>query len=75
MAKARTLVLGVGCLLVLLAGTVFVLVLLGLSTPSLPSQAVLSVHLSGPIPEIVPDDPLSGLVASSRSVSGRFTRD
>ncbi len=60
MAKARTLVLGVGCLLVLLAGTVFVLVLLGLSTPSLPSQAVLSVHLSGPIPEIVPDDPLSG---------------
>lgn len=60
MAKARTLVLGVGCLLVLLAGTVFVLVLLGLSTPSLPSQAVLSIHLSGPIPEIVPEDPLSG---------------
>ncbi len=60
MAKARTLVLGVGCLLVLLAGAVFVLVVLGLSTPRLPSQAVLSVHLSGPIPEIVPEDPLSG---------------
>jgi len=61
MAKARTLVLGVGCLLFLLAGLMIVLVGLGISTPSVPSEAVLSVRLSGPVPEIVPEDPFGGL--------------
>ena len=44
MAKARTLVVGVGCLLVLLAGVVILLVALGLSTPSLAKESVLSVR-------------------------------
>ncbi len=61
MAKARTLVVGVGCLLVLLAGVMIILVALGLSTPGLSKESVLSVHISGPVPEIVADDPFSGL--------------
>jgi protease-4 len=61
MANARTLVLGVGCLLFILAGLVIVLVGLGLSSPSLPSEVVLAVRVGGPIPEIVAEDPFVGL--------------
>jgi len=74
MAKARTLVVGVGCLLVLLAGVVILLVALGLSTPSLAKESVLSVRISGPMPEIVADDPFSNF-GGPRPVSLRNLHD
>jgi protease-4 len=63
MAKARTLVLGVGCLLVLLATVMAVLFAVGLSEPALSRQVLLAVRLGGPIPEIVAEDPLAELTA------------
>lgn len=59
MAKARYLVLGVGCLLVLLGGLIAVLIAFGMSSPSLPKDVVLAVNLSGPIPELAADDPFA----------------
>ncbi|HPA80076.1 MAG TPA: S49 family peptidase [Thermoanaerobaculales bacterium] len=59
MARVRTLLLGVGCLLVLLAGLIAALVALGLSSPTLPKQVVLAVNLSGPLPELAAQDPLA----------------
>ena len=59
MARVRTLLLGVGCLLVLLAGLIAALVALGLSSPKLPKQVVLAVNLSGPLPELAAQDPLA----------------
>ena len=61
MAKARNLVLGVGCLLVLLAGVIAVLIAYGMSSPALPREIVLAVKLSGPIPELTADDPFARL--------------
>ena len=59
MARARSLVVGIGCLLVLLAAVIVVLTAYGLSSPSLPREVVLAVNLSGPIPEVVADDPFA----------------
>ncbi len=70
MAHTRTLVVGVGCLLVLLAGAVIILAALGLSTPGLAKESVLSVRISGPMPEIVADDPF-GSFGGVRPVSLR----
>jgi protease-4 len=59
MAKARSLVAGVGCLLVILALTIAVLMAYGLRSPVLPREVVLAVNVSGPIPEVVADDPFA----------------
>ncbi|PWB73307.1 MAG: signal peptide peptidase SppA [Holophagae bacterium] len=59
MAKARNLVLGVGCLLVLLAGVIAILIAYGMSSPALPKEIVLAVKLSGPIPELTAEDPFA----------------
>ena len=61
MAKARNLVLGVGCLLVLLGAVIAILIAYGMKSPRLPKQVVLAVKLSGPIPELAAEDPLARL--------------
>jgi len=62
MAKARTVFLGAGCLLVLLGTVIMVLLVRGLSAPSLPSEIVVSLRLAGPIAEVTAEDPLSELM-------------
>jgi len=66
MAKARNLVLGVGCLLVVLAGVIAVLIAYGMSSPALPGEIVLAVKLSGPIPSSRRTIPLPASAAASR---------
>ena len=61
MAKARNLVLGVGCLLVLLGAVIALLIAYGMSGPALPKEVVLTFKLSGPIPELTADDPFARL--------------
>lgn len=56
--------------MVLLAGILVILVALGLSTPGLSRESVLSVRISGPMPEIVADDPFASL-GGTRPVSLR----
>jgi protease-4 len=62
MAKTRTWFLGAGCLLVVLGGVIFALLVRGLSTPSLPREIVLSLRLAGPIAEVTADDPLAEMM-------------
>jgi hypothetical protein len=62
MAKARTWILGAGCLLVVFGVVIFGLLVRGLSTPSLPREMVLSLRLAGPIAEVTADDPLAEMM-------------
>ena len=62
MAKTRTWFLGAGCLLVVLGGVIFALLVRSLSTPSLPREIVLSLRLAGPIAEVTADDPLAEMM-------------
>jgi protease-4 len=64
MAKARTVVAGVGCLLVLLAAAIVVLFAVGVSEPTLSREVILAMRLGGPIPEVVAEDPFAELTAS-----------
>lgn len=62
MAKARTVFLGAGCLLVFLGVIIFAMLVRGLSVPSLPDEMVVSLRLAGPIAEVTAEDPLSELM-------------
>lgn len=62
MAKARTVFLGAGCLLLLLGTVIMVILVRGLAAPSLPGEMVLSLRLAGPIVEVAADDPLAELM-------------
>jgi protease-4 len=61
MAKARSVVLAGGCLLVLLGAVILAILVRGLAKPSLPGDMVLSLRLAGPIVELTADDPLAEL--------------
>ncbi len=62
MAKARTVFLGAGCLLVFLGVIIVVILVRGLMAPSLPAEMVVSLRLSGPIAEVTAEDPLAELM-------------
>jgi protease-4 len=62
MAKARTVFLGAGCLLVVLGAVIMVILVRSLAVPGLPGEMVLSLRLAGPIVEIAADDPLAKLM-------------
>jgi protease-4 len=62
MAKARTVFLGAGCLLVVLGLIIMVVLVRGLSAPSLPAEMVVSLRLAGSIAEVTAEDPLSELM-------------
>ena len=59
MAKARSVILGVGCLVLVIGVILVALVVRGFSTPSLPSDIVVAINLSGPIAEITAEDPFA----------------
>lgn len=62
MAKARTIFLGAGCLLVFLGFIIMVVLVRGLSAPSLPGEMVVTLRLAGPIAEVTADDPVAELL-------------
>lgn len=62
MAKARTVVLGVGCLIFVVGVVLVALIVKGLAAPAMPKRAVLAVHLTGPIVELAAEDPLAELM-------------
>jgi hypothetical protein len=72
MAKARNLVLGVGCLLVLLGAVIAILIAYGMSSPSPPKQ-VARRQLSGPIPELCAEIPSPASAAALRSACASST--
>lgn len=62
MAKARTVVLGVGCLIFVIGVLLVAILVRGLSSPRLPSDVVVAITLDGPIAEVTAEDPLAELV-------------
>jgi protease-4 len=82
MAKARTVFLGAGCLLVVLGFIIMVVLVRGLAAPSLPGEMVVSLRLAGPISEVTAEDPLAELMGDQatslsnlRSVLNRAAED
>jgi protease-4 len=61
MAKARSVFLGAGCLLLVLGVVIMVVLVRGLAAPPLPGEIVVSLRLDGPIVEVTADDPLADL--------------
>ncbi len=59
MAKARSVILGVGCLILVVGVVLAALLVRGLSKPGLPSKMVLAVNLTGPIVEMTAEDPFA----------------
>lgn len=78
MSKGRTLILGVGCLFVLLGAIIVVLAAVGLRGPSLGKRLVLALRLDRPIAERVAQDPLADLTGepliSLRELRSAITR-
>ena len=59
MAKARSVILGVGCLVLVIGVILVALVVRGLSKPGLPSDIVVAVNLDRPVAEITAEDPFA----------------
>lgn len=59
MAKARSVLLGVGCLILVVSVLLVALVIRGIAKPRMPSQVVLAINLAGPIAEITAEDPFA----------------
>ena len=59
MAKARSVILGVGCLVLVFGIVLVAVVVRGLAKPGLPSTVVLAINLAGPIAEVTADDPFA----------------
>jgi protease-4 len=59
MAKARSVILGVGCLIFVIGVLVVALLIRGFAKPGMPSNVVVAIHLSGPIAEIAAEDPFA----------------
>jgi len=59
MAKARSVILGVGCLVLVLGVVLVALLVRGLAKPKLPSDIVVAVNLAGPIAEVTAEDPFA----------------
>jgi protease-4 len=62
MAKARSVVLGVGCLILVIGVALTAMVVRALAKPGLPSDVVLALNLSGPIAEVTADDPFAEML-------------
>jgi len=62
MAKARSVILGVGCLIFVVGVVLAALVVRGLAKPKLPSSAVLAINLAGPIAELTAEDPFAEML-------------
>ncbi len=74
MAKARTVFLGAGCLLVLLGVIIMAVLVRGLSTPSLPGEIVVTLRLAGPIAEVTAEDPLAELMGDQPTSMSNLRR-
>ncbi len=59
MAKARSVILGVGCLIFVIGVLVVALLIRGFAKPGMPSNVVLALDLSGQIAELTAEDPLA----------------
>ncbi len=59
MAKARSVILGVGCLILVVGVVLAALLVRGLAKPKMPSSAVLAITLDGPIAEVTAEDPFA----------------
>jgi protease-4 len=59
MAKARSVILGVGCLILIIGVVLVALLMRGLAKPKLPSDIVVAVNLAGPIAEVTAEDPFA----------------
>lgn len=59
MAKARSVILGIGCLILVIGVVLVALVVRGLAKPRLPSSAVLAINIAGPIAEVTAEDPFA----------------
>lgn len=59
MAKARSVILGVGCLILVIGVVLTALLIRGLAKPGLPSKVVMAIHLAGPIAEVTAEDPFA----------------
>jgi len=62
MAKARSVILGVGCLVMVIGVVLIALLVRGLSQPRLPSDAVLAINLSGLVVEVTSEDPFAEIL-------------
>lgn len=62
MAKARSVILGVGCLVMVIGVLLIAILVRGLAKPGLPSKAVLAVDLSGLVVERTVEDPLAEMM-------------
>jgi protease-4 len=74
MAKTHRYFIGAGCLLLVFGAVIFALLVKGLSAPSVPRQAVLTLRLAGSIEEVTADDPLAELMGD-KATSLRNLRD
>lgn len=74
MASARSWILGVGCLVVLVVAAVVGLTMWGLASPSLPGDIILTLRLDGPIEELTADDPFQELLGEG-AISMRKVRE
>ncbi|MCU0303453.1 MAG: signal peptide peptidase SppA [Thermoanaerobaculales bacterium] len=59
MAKARSVILGVGCLVMVVGVVLIALMVRGLASPKLPTEVVLAINLEGPIAEVTAEDPFA----------------
>jgi protease-4 len=59
MAKARSVILGVGCLVLVVGAVLVALMVRGLASPKLPTEIVLAINLDGPIAEVTAEDPFA----------------
>lgn len=66
MAKTRSWILGLGCLVILAALLAGALAIRSLATPALPDRMVLTLRFDGPLPEVAPEDPFAELMGESR---------
>ncbi len=66
MARSRSWVLGLGCLVLLALLLAGALAVRSLASPSLPRDMVLTIRFDGPLPEAAPDDPFAELMGESR---------
>lgn len=66
MAKTRTWIAGIGCLVLMIVLAVVVLSVIGLRTPGLPDSMILSLRFDSPMVEIAAPDPFAELAGETQ---------
>lgn len=66
MAKTRTWIAGIGCLVLMVALAVVVLAAIGLQAPGLPDSMILSLRFDRPLVEIAAPDPFAELAGDTQ---------